>query len=89
MTRGDDVTADLTGVLVRSLRALGDAGRPVQASRLAARAWWVLREDWPRHAEHVNGAMHYLARLPPEIAVAGGDAGIEAPGSSEERKDLP
>lgn len=64
-TVGGTVT-DLSDVLVRTLRALGDAGRPVRASRLAARAWWRLREDWPRQAERINGTMHYLARLPAE-----------------------
>jgi len=61
----DSVTA-LAELLVKAVRALGAAGRPVAASELAARAWWVLRDDRPREAEHVNGAMHYLARLPAE-----------------------
>jgi hypothetical protein len=51
-------------VLVKTLRALGQAGQPDTANRLAARAWWVLRERRPREAERINGAMHYLARLP-------------------------
>lgn len=55
---------ELTGILVRTLRALGKAGAPSEASRLAARAWWLLREPAPDAAEHVNGVMHYLARLP-------------------------
>ncbi|HEX6515691.1 MAG TPA: hypothetical protein VF049_08950 [Nocardioidaceae bacterium] len=63
---GDDVLAGTTDVLVRTLRALGHAGHPDAASRLAARAWWVLRDSRPREAERVNGAMHYLARLPQE-----------------------
>ena len=53
-------------VLVKALRALGNAGRPDAASRLAAKAWWALRTTRPREAERVNGAMHYLARLPAE-----------------------
>jgi hypothetical protein len=60
---GDDVLAGTTDVLVRTLRALGHAGHPDAASRLAARAWWVLRDSRPREAERVNGAMHYLALL--------------------------
>ena len=71
VTASNDAHADgavtaLTDLLVRALRDLGTSGRPVRASRLAARAWWTLREGWPRQAEHVNGAMHYLARLPAE-----------------------
>ncbi len=53
-------------MLVKALRGLGAAGRPVAASRLAAQAWWVLRDEWPRQAERINGTMHYLARLPDE-----------------------
>lgn len=69
----DSGTVDaVTDVLVKSLRALGDAGRPDHASRLAARAWWVLRGPWPRQAERVNGTMHYLARLPAEPGAAAG-----------------
>ncbi len=77
---GDTVT-DLSDLLAATLRALGVAGRPVQASRLAARAWWLLRDQWPRPAEHINGIMHFLARLPAETDDAGpdpaSDTGIE------------
>jgi uncharacterized protein (DUF2249 family) len=58
--------SDTVTVLVKALRALGAAGHPVLASRLAAKAWWALRSASPADAEHVNGAMHYLARLPAE-----------------------
>ena len=61
-----DVLGETTDVLVKTLRALGQAGQPDAASRLAARAWWALRGTRPREAERVNGAMHYLARLPVE-----------------------
>jgi len=60
---GDEL-AGTVDVLVKTLRALGKAGHPDTANRLAARAWWTLREARPREAERVNGAMHYLARLP-------------------------
>ncbi len=60
----DAAIAGTTDVLVRTLRALGQAGQPETASRLAAKAWWALRDVRPREAERVNGAMHYLARLP-------------------------
>lgn len=62
--RTQDPVADLTDVLVRSLRSLGQAGDPDAASRLAAKAWWALRDQHPREAERINGAMHFLARLP-------------------------
>lgn len=58
--------AGTTDVLVKALRALGQAGKPDAASRLAAKAWWALRDVSPREAERVNGAMHFLARLPAE-----------------------
>lgn len=62
----EDAVAETTEVLVKALRALGQAGHPDAASRLAAKAWWALREQHPREAERINGAMHYLARLPAE-----------------------
>lgn len=46
------------------LRALGQAGEPEIASRLAARAWWIARRASPELAAHINGVMHYLATLP-------------------------
>ena len=76
---------DVTDVLARALRALGKAGRPVQASRLAARAWWLLRDDWPGEAEHINGTMHYLARLPAEPATTPTPAGPD--GRSRDGED--
>ena len=60
---GDD---ELTALLVRTLRALGAAGRPVQALRLAAAGHAALRHDRPASAERINAVMHSLARLPPE-----------------------
>ena len=61
-----DALAETTDVLVKALRALGQVGHPDVASRLAAKAWWALRGTRPREAARVNGAMHYLARLPVE-----------------------
>ena len=58
-----DPLAGTTDILVKTLRALGEAGHPDAASRFAARAWWLLRDGRPREAERINGAMHYLARL--------------------------
>jgi hypothetical protein len=62
----DDAFVGTTDVLVKALRTLGEAGHPDAASRLAARAWWALKEVRPRECERVNGAMHFLARLPSE-----------------------
>lgn len=62
----DRAERDVVVVLARALRALGDAGRPVAASRLAAEAWWALRDHDERGAQRINGMMHYLAKLPEE-----------------------
>jgi hypothetical protein len=70
----EDPVADTTDILVKALRALGQAGHPDAASRLAAQAWWALRDHHPRQAEQVNGAMHYLARLPAEPGAPPTDA---------------
>jgi len=56
------VVSGMTDLLVKAVRALGAAGDPERASRLAGKAWWVLK-DFPRQAERVNGTMHYLAKL--------------------------
>ena len=64
--RLEEALVETTDVLVKTLRALGNAGHPDAASRLAAKAWWALRTTRPREAERVNGAMHFLARLPLE-----------------------
>jgi hypothetical protein len=60
----DQALAQLTDLFCRGVRALARAGQPDEANRLAARAWWVLRETSPAGAEHVNGVMHFIARLP-------------------------
>src|SRR5680860_614771 len=57
---------EIVAVLVRTLRALGAAGRPVQALRLAASGYASLRHERPAAAERLNAVMHSLARLPPE-----------------------
>jgi uncharacterized protein (DUF2249 family) len=55
---------ELTALFGRAVRMLGQAGRVEDASRLAGKAYVLLREAAPQSAEHVNGVMHYLARLP-------------------------
>ncbi len=56
--------ADLTAVLSDALRALGAGGQPETACRLAGRAYAVLRNDHPVHAQRINALMHRLARIP-------------------------
>lgn len=58
------VLRDTVDVLAQSLKALGAAGKTVEASRLAAQAWQVLRRPYPKEAERINSMMHYLAQLP-------------------------
>src|SRR5699024_397258 len=65
------LVSDLTTVLVKTLRALGQAGQPDQALPLAASAWSRLRAEHPEQAERVNGTMHYLARRPDSAPVTG------------------
>ncbi len=62
MSAERDVVGALTRVLVRACRALADAGRPNEAGQLAADAWVVVRGGYPRHAQYLDGAMHYIAR---------------------------
>ena len=59
----DDTVDALTRVLARTCRALGDAGHPQKAGRLAADGWAVLRVNHPEQALRLDGAMHYIARL--------------------------
>lgn len=60
----EEPLAATVGYLIKTLRALGRSGNPDGANRLAAQAWLALRDDAPRQAERINGAMHYLVRLP-------------------------
>ena len=53
---------ELPALLVEALRALGDAGEPEAANRLAGRAWAALRSDDPAAAQRINALMHRLAR---------------------------
>lgn len=79
-------------LFVKALRGLGDAGRAEEALRLAGKAWWVLKDENPREAEHVNGAMHYLARLPQEKPAANqlaDDSATDAPGPDAPGPDAP
>ncbi len=59
----DPVTA-LVRLLAEALVALGRAGQPDAANRIAGRAWSALRHDHPHEAERLNNLMHGLAKLP-------------------------
>jgi hypothetical protein len=63
MASDADALDALTRVLVKACRALAKAGRPEEAGRLAAAGWSVVRSGHPRQAEHLDGAMHHIARL--------------------------
>lgn len=54
-----EVLAHLVKVLDRALRALGKAGEREEASRLAAEAWFLLRE-YPLLERQLDGTLHAL-----------------------------
>jgi uncharacterized protein (DUF2249 family) len=62
-----DVSDELAAVLTRAVLALGRAGRPTQASRLAAAGYIAVRRKHPGAARRLNGAMHTLARMPAQL----------------------
>ncbi len=59
------LAGEFAEVLVKSLRALGDAGETEQACRLAARAWSHAHTVGHPSAAKFDGLLHYLTR-PPE-----------------------
>jgi uncharacterized protein (DUF2249 family) len=59
-----DTSDELARVLTRAVLALGKAGRPEQASRLAAAGYVAVRREHPDAARRLNGVMHSLARMP-------------------------
>jgi hypothetical protein len=54
----------LADALVRAVVALGRAGDPEQASRIAARAHADIRRSDPQTAQKLNNVLHGLARMP-------------------------
>lgn len=58
----DEPVDALAALLMAALRALGDAGEPEAANRLAGHAWSALRRGHPAAAKRINGLMHRLAR---------------------------
>jgi hypothetical protein len=64
--RGEPATLRaLNRLLIRSVKALGDAGQTDLACRIAAEAWAALRNEQPDEAERLNGVLHYLTRPRP------------------------
>lgn len=58
-----DVESCLSDSLVKALVALGRAGEPEAACRIAANAHRDLRGSAPRAAAQLNNAMHGLVRM--------------------------
>lgn len=75
----------LTGVLVRACRQLGKAGRPADASRIAAEGWSLLWTAHPDAAERLNGVMHHLARLEQELETLNRETRPGAPVPTQDR----
>ncbi len=57
-----DLLRALNRLLIRAVKALGDAGQTDRACRIAAETWAALRNEQPHEAERLNGALHYLTR---------------------------
>jgi hypothetical protein len=60
----DDSLERLGRLLDRAVRALGEAGEADAACRIAAEAWWLLKEPAPRAARRLNATLHYLTVQP-------------------------
>jgi hypothetical protein len=59
----DAAVAALNRLFVQALLRIGEGGDADAidaACRLAAQGWSLLRHDWPREAERLNGLMHGL-----------------------------
>lgn len=61
----DPSLAPLNKIFIRALRRINDAGDSDAACRLAAEAWSLLRHDWPREAQRLNGVMHAFTKPDP------------------------
>ncbi|HET8607178.1 MAG TPA: hypothetical protein VFL66_09130 [Gaiellaceae bacterium] len=55
-----DLVERLGLLLDRAVRDLGKAGEPDAAARIAAEAWWLVREPAPACARRLNATLHYL-----------------------------
>lgn len=63
-TSGAEPCEALTRIVIEALRALGQAGAPERANRLAGQAWSALRDPHPELAQRINALMHGLAKMP-------------------------
>lgn len=59
----NDTETALANALTKAVVALGRAGEPEEASRIAARAYADVRETAPKVAQQLSNAMHGLARM--------------------------
>ena len=85
MPTESDVVDALTRILVRACRALGAAGHPYEAGRLAADGWVAVRGAHPRQAQHLDGVMHHIARLEDHLATPSHSTGKETAVPTEDR----
>jgi uncharacterized protein (DUF2249 family) len=61
----DTETIERLGRLLdRAVRALGEAGEGETACRLAAEAWWLVKEPAPSAARRLNATLHRLTVHP-------------------------
>jgi uncharacterized protein (DUF2249 family) len=66
-TVGHDTVDGLTRILARACRQLAHAGQPREAGRLAAQGWALLRHVHTVQAQRLDGTMHHVALLEPEL----------------------
>ena len=57
-----DPIVRLNRLFAQALLHMGDAEETDSACRLAAQGWSLLRHQYPREAERLNGVMHNLTR---------------------------
>jgi uncharacterized protein (DUF2249 family) len=64
VVEGEASVRALSRLLAEALAALGRAGHPDTANRIAGRAWALLRHEHPAEAQRINALMHGLVKLP-------------------------
>jgi uncharacterized protein (DUF2249 family) len=84
MAKHEALVARLAGLLNDAVRLWRDIRPNDDACRLAAQGYLLLREDYPRLAERLNGTLHLLAQ---ERPVARGAAPVGA--AELDVRDLP
>jgi hypothetical protein len=67
-TAAVDPLESLARLLDRAVRGLADAGEPEAACRVAAKAWWIVREPSPAAARRLNATLHRLTSTSPKHA---------------------